>query len=89
MQFAYDCRKKVYKHLFASYTMAGLVVRWPFIALNMLSFLKNGTGKILNLFFQDPDKEYYFREIAKILGKEPGFFQKSLENLVNEGILLD
>lgn len=55
----------------------------------MLNFLKNGTGKILKLFFQDSDKEYYLREIAKILGKEPGFFQKYLNNLVNEGILVD
>lgn len=55
----------------------------------MLSFLKNGTGKILKLFFQNPDKEYYLREIGEHLGQEPGFFQRSIENLVTEGILLD
>lgn len=62
---------------------------WPPYHANMLSFLKNGTGKILKLFFQDPDKEYYLREIGRHLGQEPGFFQKYLDNLVNEGILVD
>lgn len=55
----------------------------------MLNFLKNGTGKILQLFFQNPAKEYYFREIGKLLGQEPGTLQRYLNNLVNEGLLID
>lgn len=55
----------------------------------MLKFTKNSKGKILELFFQNPDKEYYLRELSKELGKEPGFFQYSIENLVKEGILKD
>lgn len=51
--------------------------------------IKNSQGKILKLFFQDPEKEYYLNEIGKILGKEPGFFQASIEKLVQEGILKD
>jgi uncharacterized protein len=55
----------------------------------MFNFLKNGTGKILQLFFQNPEKEYYFREIGKYLEQEPGSLQRYLDNLVNEGILID
>ena len=55
----------------------------------MLNFLKNGKGEILNLFFKDADKEYYLREIARNLGKEPGYFQAALNSLVEEGILKD
>jgi len=55
----------------------------------MFDFLKNDKGQILKLFFQDPDKEYYMREIAKILKKEPGHFQAYLNSLVKEGILKD
>ncbi len=55
----------------------------------MLNFLKNGGGEILNLFFKDQEKEYYFREIAKKLNKEPSYCQKYLDNLVKDKILLD
>jgi predicted nucleotidyltransferase len=55
----------------------------------MLNFLKNGGGDILKLFFKDPEKEYYFREIAKNLNKEPSHYQKYLDNLVEDRILLD
>lgn len=55
----------------------------------MLNFLKNGGGEILNLFFKDQEKEYYFREIAKKLNKEPSYCQKYLDNLVKDEILLD
>jgi len=55
----------------------------------MLNFLKNGGGEILKLFFKDPEKEYYFREIAKNLNKEPSHYQKYLDNLVEDKVLLD
>lgn len=55
----------------------------------MLDFLKNGGGEILKLFFKDPEKEYYFREIAKNLNKEPSYYQKYLDNFVEDKILLD
>jgi len=55
----------------------------------MLNFLKNGGGEILKLFFKDPEKEYYFREIAKKVNKEPSYCQKYLDNLVEDKILLD
>ncbi len=55
----------------------------------MLNFLKKGGGEIIKLFFKNPDKEYYFREIAKNLNKEPSHYQKYLDNLVEDNILLD
>jgi len=55
----------------------------------MLEILKNSKGAILNLFFKDADREYYLREIAKNLNKEPSYIQQSLNFLVKEGILQD
>lgn len=42
---------------------------------------------ILGLFYSNPDKEYYFREIAKILDKKPGIFQRDLNNLEAREVL--
>lgn len=55
----------------------------------MLNFLKNGGGEILKLFFRYPEKEYYLREIAKNLNKEPSYYQRYLDSLVEDKILLD
>jgi predicted nucleotidyltransferase len=55
----------------------------------MLDFIKNTTGEILKLFFLDPEKEYYLREIGKNLGREPGVFQRNMADLLKEGILKD
>lgn len=55
----------------------------------MLDFLKNGGGEILKFFFKNPENNYYFREIAKNLKKEPSYYQKYLDNFVAEKILLD
>ncbi len=55
----------------------------------MLNFLKRGEGEIIQLFLKNPEKEYYFREIAKNLNKEPSHYQKYLDNLVEDKILLD
>lgn len=55
----------------------------------MLDFLRNGQGEILNIFFNNPDQEYYFRELAKILDREPAYYQRQLNNLVDLGILQD
>jgi len=52
-----------------------------------LNFTKNQT-LILELFFNDPQKEYYLREIGRILKKQPGVFQKDINKLVESGLLL-
>ena len=53
----------------------------------MLNFTKNQT-LILELFFKDPEKDYYFRQIGRILNKKPGVFQKDIESVVKNKILL-
>lgn len=52
----------------------------------MLNFKKNQI-LILNLFFSNPDKEYYFREIAKIIGVKPGAIQLGINRLEDQGFL--
>lgn len=52
-----------------------------------LHFTKNQT-LILELFFNDPEKTYYLRELGRILDKEPGVFQKDINKLVESGILI-
>lgn len=53
----------------------------------MFNFKKNQT-LILELFFKDPEKSYYFGEIGVLLNKKPGVFQKAIEALVKNNILL-
>ncbi|MBU4299017.1 nucleotidyltransferase domain-containing protein [Patescibacteria group bacterium] len=52
-----------------------------------LKFTKNQT-LILGIFFSDPQKSYYLRQLGRIIGKEPGVFQKDINRLVESGILL-
>lgn len=51
-----------------------------------LKFTKNQT-LILEIFFNHPEKFYYLRELARLLGKEPGVFQKDINKLVEGGLL--
>jgi len=55
----------------------------------MLDFIKNGKGEILKLFFENPDKDFYLTEIAKVLGKDPAYYQRILDSFSNEGLLSD
>lgn len=52
-----------------------------------LNFTKNQT-LILELFFNDPERTYYLREIGRMIAKEPGVFQKDINKLVESGILI-
>lgn len=52
----------------------------------VLNFTKNQM-LILGLLYSNPDKSYYFREIARILDKEPGVFQYDLNNLEKRKVL--
>jgi len=51
-----------------------------------LSFTKNQT-LILSVFFNNPERSFYLRELARIVGKKPGVFQRDINNLVTEDIL--
>ena len=55
----------------------------------MFDFLKNGRGEILELFFKNSDREFYFREIAASLDKEPGAIQNYINSLVDQDFLRD
>lgn len=55
----------------------------------MFDFLKNGRGEILELFFKNSDREFYFREIAASLNKEPGAIQSYINSLAEQKILVD
>jgi len=52
-----------------------------------IKFTKNQT-LVMEIFFNNPEKSYYLRELAKILGKQPGVFQKDINALVAKNILL-
>jgi predicted nucleotidyltransferase len=49
--------------------------------------LTKNRAELLKLFLTNPDKAFYMQEIGRILGKKPGIFQRTLNNLVSEGIL--
>jgi len=49
--------------------------------------LTKNRGELLKLFFTNPDRAFYMQEIGRILGKKPGTFQRTLNNLVSEGTL--
>ncbi len=53
----------------------------------MKLFTKN-RAKLLSLFFTNPDKSFYMQEIGRILNKNPGVFQRTLNNMTSEGILV-
>ena len=42
---------------------------------------------LLTLFFTNPKQTFYIQQIARILGKKAGVFQRTLNNLVEEGLL--
>jgi len=42
---------------------------------------------ILEIFFNKPDQPHYLREIAQLLGKKPGVFQRDINNLATDGLL--
>ena len=50
-------------------------------------FTKN-RAELLSLFFTNPDKFFYMQEIGRILNKKPGVFQRTLNNMISEGILV-
>lgn len=45
-------------------------------------------AELLRLFLTNPDQSFYIQEIGRILGKQPGIFQRTLNNLEKEGILI-
>lgn len=50
--------------------------------------LTKNRAALLRLFYTNPDQSYYMQEIGRILGKKPGYFQRTLNNMVDEQILV-
>lgn len=53
----------------------------------MKLFSKNKL-KLLKLFYDHPASQFYIQEIGRKLGKKPGVFQRALNNLYKDGLLL-
>ena len=52
-----------------------------------MKLLTKNRAELLKLFFTNPDRSFYMQEIGRILEKKPGVFQRTLNNMVSEGIL--
>lgn len=50
--------------------------------------LTTNRAQLLGLFFTNPERSFYIQEIGRIIGKKPGVFQRTLNNLEKEGILV-
>jgi len=53
-----------------------------------MTLLTKNRAALLELFLTNPDRSFYMQEIGRILGKKPGTFQRTLNNMVSEGILI-
>lgn len=56
-------------------------------ATSMNPFLTKNQAALLRLLYTNPEKSFYMQEIGKILGKKPGIFQRTLNGLVEKGLL--
>jgi predicted nucleotidyltransferase len=50
--------------------------------------LTKNRAQLLRLFFTNPDQSFYMQEIGRILGKKPGNFQRVINNMEREGVLV-
>ena len=50
--------------------------------------LTKNRAELLRLFLTNPDQSFYIQETGRILGKKPGIFQRTLNNMEKEGILV-
>jgi predicted nucleotidyltransferase len=62
------------------------IYKMHIIVCNM-NILSKNKADLLGLFFTNPERSFYIQEIGRILGKKPGTFQRTLNNLISEGIL--
>ena len=46
----------------------------------MIIKLTKNQSLVLSIFFANPDKTFYLRELGRMLKKEPGVFQKDINN---------
>ena len=53
-----------------------------------MSPLTKTRADLLKLFLTNPVRSFYMQEIGRILGKKPGAFQRTINKMVSEGILI-
>jgi len=53
-----------------------------------MRILSKNKLKLLKLFYAHPSSQFYIQEIGRKLGKKPGVFQRALNNLQEDGLLL-
>ncbi len=53
----------------------------------MKNFLTKNQLLLLRLFYTNPEKSFYLQEVAKIIGKKAGVFQRTFNGLIEEGFL--
>ncbi len=53
----------------------------------MIRFSKN-ESLLLRLLYTNPGREFYIHEIGRALGKKPGVFQRTLNNLEKSGLVV-
>lgn len=50
--------------------------------------LTKNRAALLRLFFTNPGQAFYMQEIGRFLGKKPGNFQRTINKMVEQGILI-
>ncbi|MEW6620457.1 MAG: nucleotidyltransferase domain-containing protein [bacterium] len=50
--------------------------------------LTKNKAELLRLFLTNPDRSFYMQEIGRILGKKPGNFQRTINNMEKERVLI-
>ena len=58
------------------------------IRIKAMKELTKNRAELLKLFLTNPEQSFYIQEIGRILGKKPGIFQRTLNNMEKEGILV-
>lgn len=49
--------------------------------------LTKNRSELLRIFMTNPEQSFYMQEIGRIIGKKPGVFQRTINNMEKEGIL--
>lgn len=53
-----------------------------------MKLLSKNKLRLLKFFYDHPEGQFYIQELGRLLGKKPGVFQRALNNLQKEGLLL-
>ena len=54
----------------------------------LMKLLGKNKTMLLKFFYDHPEKQFYIQELGRRLGKKPGVFQRALNDLYKEGLLV-